>query len=148
MTKDLSRYLIVALIAALAALAALWISRSLPIQSHADEGRLHAIMHEQLKLDANQERKIEELEAQYKSKRAALNAELQEANVELAEAIANEHEYGPAVEHAVDKSHMAMGELQKATLQHVFAMRAVLRPEQASAFDQAVSHALTETSQD
>ena len=148
MPTNFSRYLIVSLVAALAALAALWISRSLPIQTHADEGQLHSIMHEQLELDAEQERKIDELEAQFKRTKTALNAQLHEANIELAEAIANEHQYGPAVEQAVDKSHMAMGELQKATLQHVFAMRAVLRPDQANAFDQAVSHALTEASQD
>jgi hypothetical protein len=38
---------------------------------------------------------------------------------------------------------MAMGELQKATLRHVFAMRAVLRPDQAARFDAAISKALT-----
>ena len=36
-----------------------------------------------------------------------------------------------------------MGELQKATLSHVFAMRAVLRPDQAARFDAAVAEALT-----
>jgi hypothetical protein len=36
-----------------------------------------------------------------------------------------------------------MGELQKETLQHIFAMRAVLRPDQTSKFDAAVVKALT-----
>jgi len=39
-----------------------------------------------------------------------------------------------------------MGELQKATLQHVFAMRAVLRPDQTARFDKAVVQALTSPS--
>src|SRR3546814_8170022 len=43
----------------------------------------------------------------------------------------------------IDRSHAAMGELQKETLAHIFAMRAVLRPEQAEKFDQAVVKALT-----
>jgi hypothetical protein len=36
-----------------------------------------------------------------------------------------------------------MGELQKQTLAHIFAMRAVLRPDQAAKFDRAVVEALT-----
>ena len=36
-----------------------------------------------------------------------------------------------------------MGQLQKETLEHVFAMRAVLRPDQAVQFDAAVVKALT-----
>jgi hypothetical protein len=55
----------------------------------------------------------------------------------------NERQYGPRVAEAVDRSHMAMGDLQKVTLSHVFAMRAVLRPDQAAHFDAAVSKALT-----
>ena len=53
-----------------------------------------------------------------------------------------------AVDRAVDRSHMAMGELQKATLSHVFAMRAVLRPDQAEIFDKAVAEALLPTAKD
>ena len=44
---------------------------------------------------------------------------------------------------AVDHFHSAMGELQKATIEHVFAMRAVLTPEQAARFDRTVVDALT-----
>ena len=36
-----------------------------------------------------------------------------------------------------------MGELQKETLAHIFAMRQILRPDQAAKFDQAVVKALT-----
>ncbi len=36
-----------------------------------------------------------------------------------------------------------MGQLQKETLEHIFAMRGVLRPDQAARFDQAVVKALT-----
>ena len=37
-----------------------------------------------------------------------------------------------------------MGELQKETLAHIFAMRALLKPDQAAKFDAAVTKALTE----
>jgi hypothetical protein len=38
---------------------------------------------------------------------------------------------------------MAMGQLQKETLEHIFAMRALLRPDQVAKFDAAVVKALT-----
>src|SRR3546814_12728085 len=37
----------------------------------------------------------------------------------------------------------SMGELQNETLEHIFAMRAVLKPDQAAKFDAAVTKALT-----
>ena len=64
-------------------------------------------------------------------------------NARLAEAITAEHGYGPGVQAAVDRSHEVMGELQKETLQHMFAMRQILRPDQARTFDRAVVKALT-----
>ncbi|RVQ69135.1 periplasmic heavy metal sensor [Croceicoccus ponticola] len=146
--RNLSRYLLIAVVAVLAALAALWIGRSLPVGTTDGGGRLHAIMHEEVDLDPAQEKQIHVLETNFAQRREALDAELANANRDLAEAVANEHEYGPAVERAVDRSHMAMGELQKATLSHVFAMRAVLRPDQAEVFDRAVAEALTEPRQD
>jgi hypothetical protein len=65
-------------------------------------------------------------------------------NARLAAAIEAEHGNGPRVAAAVDQSHAAMGELQKATLSHIFAMRQLLKPNQTTQFDQAVVKALTE----
>ena len=64
-------------------------------------------------------------------------------NAKLAAAIENEHGYGTEVAAAIDQSHMAMGQLQKETLEHIFAMRALLRPDQVAKFDAAVVKALT-----
>ncbi|MBA4353735.1 MAG: heavy metal resistance protein, partial [Novosphingobium sp.] len=64
-------------------------------------------------------------------------------NSAIAAAMASEHQFGPKVAGAVDHSHMAMGDLQKETLAHVFAMRAVLTPEQATIFDREIARALT-----
>ncbi|SFG11560.1 Heavy-metal resistance [Novosphingobium sp. CF614] len=140
--RGLARYALVALVAFLVALVAARAGQGL---FHADTstGRLHALMHEKLDLDPGQERQIARLEADFAARRKSLDAELQAANADLAVAITHEHQYGPAAEKAVDRSHHAMGELQKATLRHVFAMRAVLRPDQARQFDQAVAGALT-----
>jgi nickel and cobalt resistance protein CnrR len=115
-----------------------WIAPPPPVESE-----LHQVMHADLKLEPAQELRIEAIEQQYAQRRQALEAELRADNARLASAIQAEHGYGPQVAAAVDASHHAMGELQKVTLEHVFAMRSVLRPDQAARFDEAVVKALT-----
>lgn len=145
MTGNSGRYLLVALVAAAVALGASWASRSL-LNPHQHAGsEIHAIMHQELDLDKRQEAGVEALENSFASRRKELEAKLRQANAELAQAMATEHQYGPRVAAAVDHAHMAMGDLQKATLEHVFAMRALLRPDQAARFDRAVNKALTGT---
>ena len=63
--------------------------------------------------------------------------------IRLAQAIEAEHGYGPRVTEAIDHVHQVMGTLQKETLEHLFAMRAVLDRDQARMFDQSVVKALT-----
>ena len=107
------------------------------------ESELHQLLHEQLDLNPAQDAKIEAIEAQFAIRKQALELELRSDNAQLASAIEAEHGYGPQVGAAVDRSHKAMGELQKATLEHIFAMRNVLRPDQAAKFDAAIVKALT-----
>lgn len=140
--RTFGRYVAVAVVAVVAALAALWAARELPLRHATDDGGLHAIMHERIDLDPRQETRIDALEAGFADRRRALEAELDAANRDLAAAIGKEHAYGREVDRAVDRSHVAMGALQKATLEHVFAMRAELRPDQAQVFDRAVAEAL------
>ncbi|MEE4455013.1 periplasmic heavy metal sensor [Novosphingobium resinovorum] len=136
------RYAVAALMAFLVALAALWVGQRVRVGAPA-ETRIHSIMHRELDLDAVQEARVDVLERKLAQRRLRLEGELKAANASLATAITRDHAYGPNVEKAVDQSHMAMGELQKATLQHVFAMRGVLRPDQTARFDKAVAEALT-----
>jgi len=105
---------------------------------------LHQLLHRELELDAGQEAQIEVLERQFSVKMKALQLEMRADNASLAAAIETEHNNGPRVVAAITKSHEAMGELQKETLGHIFAMRKVLHPEQAEKFDRAVVHALTD----
>ena len=99
----LPRYLLVAAVAFVAALAAIWLSQSLAHRSHPDGGTLHVLMHEQLDLDAAQQAKIARLERQFGDRRKSLDTQLREANVALATAMTNEHQYGPKVAAAVDR---------------------------------------------
>ena len=139
-----SRHVIIcALVAFLAAIAGVYIGRAV-IPGIPDKGtELHEVLHHRLNLDSEQELRLEALEREFAGRRRTLEAELRADNARLAAAIRAEHGNGPRVAAAVDASHRAMGDLRKATLAHVFAMRQILRPDQAERFDQAVTNALT-----
>lgn len=126
-----------------AAIGGAMIGRTFINPPHPVESTLHQVLHEQLHLDHDQSERIDAIEQRFALRKAALEAELRADNADLANAIETEHGFGPRVSAAVDKSHHAMGELQKATLEHVFAMRQVLRPDQAARFDAAIVKALT-----
>jgi Spy/CpxP family protein refolding chaperone len=132
----------IAVMAFLAGIAGVVAGRVL-IPARTQSTELHEVLHHQLKLDAGQEARIEAIEQQFAVRRRALEFELRAANARLADAIQAEHGNGPKVTAAVDASHVAMGELQKVTLGHIFAMRQILQPDQAAKFDRAVVKALT-----
>ena len=137
------RILIIAAIAFLAAIAGVFIGRTFVALPRSPGAELHSLLHDRLDLDARQQAAVAELERRFAIRRQALELELRADNARLAAAIEAEHGDGPQVREAVDRSHMAMGELQKETLAHVFAMRQILRPDQTARFDQAVVKALT-----
>ena len=137
------RTLLIAVMAFVAAIAGVWIGRLALAPEPVADSELHALLHDQLNLDPAQHAKLDALEAQFAVRRKALELEMRADNAKLAAAIQAEHGYGPQVSGAIDQSHMAMGQLQKETLEHVFAMRKLLRPDQAAEFDGAVVKALT-----
>lgn len=139
----LRRAVIIGVIAFLAAIAGVFIGRVLlPGPSHTG-AELHAVLHDKLTLDVQQHTNLDALEATFSIRRKALELQLRADNARLAEAIETEHGFGPRVAAAVDACHTTMGKLQKATLEHVFAMRSLLKPDQTAVFDQAVVKALT-----
>lgn len=111
---------------------------------HAREApTLHEFVHEELDLTDEQDRRLEQLEASYLVRHKELELGLRAANAQLAGAMEREHEFGPEVGKAIDGVHRRMGDLQKATIEHVFAMRAILDPQQQQLFDRHVETALT-----
>jgi 2C-methyl-D-erythritol 2,4-cyclodiphosphate synthase len=111
--------------------------------NHEEANSLHLFVHEELSLTAEQEQRLDALEARFAVEQARLEASLRAANARLAQAMEAEHEYGPEVAAAIDDVHAQMGELQKATVRHVFNMRELLDAEQQIQFDRKVSEALT-----
>lgn len=141
MTSTWRSLAVTAVIAAVAGGAATWASASW-LQNGRSEPTLHATIHSQLDLTPEQEQRIDAIEADFADERAGLEAELRAANRELVTAISANQGDTPEVQAAVDHFHVAMGDLQKATLRHIFEMRAVLTPEQAADFDAAVVESL------
>jgi len=111
--------------------------------NHEHSGSLHRFVHEELVLTEEQSIRLEAIEARHALERSALESSLRAANARLAQAMDEEHEYGPEVGAAIDGIHERMGEMQKATVQHVIDMREILDPEQQRLFDRQVSKALT-----
>jgi hypothetical protein len=134
---------LIALLAFGSALGGLFIGRILILPQKPVESTIHATLHRELDLDADQQARIEGIEREFALRKHAVELSLRGDNTRLAAAIQAEHGYGPQVQAAIDRSHADMGELQKITLEHIFAMRSVLRPEQAARFDKAVTRALT-----
>ncbi|MXO76123.1 periplasmic heavy metal sensor [Altererythrobacter aerius] len=143
MTLGSRRLWLLAVTAFLAALAGVLIGRSISDPRPEQSSALHELLHEEIGLDGRQLDQIEQIETDFAIRRRELELELRADNARLAAAIEAEHGYGPRVTAEIDRSHRAMGELQKETLRHIFAMRAVLRPDQAEKFDRAVVRALT-----
>ena len=107
---------------------------------------LHQLVHEKLHLNADQQHRMDVIEHEHDTRRQVLDAEMRVANAELAQAFQQDHAYTPKVQAAIDRFHMAMGTLQKETMMHVLAMRAVLTSQQVAQFDNTVVQSLTQDS--
>lgn len=95
-----------------------------------DDIASHEWLHRELKLTEAQYRALEPIERSFGDKQRQLAEALRDANRQLARAIAEDKAYTPRVTAAVEHVHHCMGDLQKVSIEHVFAMRAVLTPEQ------------------
>lgn len=101
-----------------------------------------AVLHQQLDLTRQQKQHIERMEAAFALRRQALQAQMRDADRQLARAFVIEHRYGPAAQQAIEQFHAAMKVLQEETIVHISAMRAVLTPAQARRYDPIVLRVL------
>ena len=91
----------------------------------------HEWLHKELQPTEAQHEALEPIEAQFAEKQRLLVNRLHAANLDLARIISEEKKYTPRVASAVEMVHHCMGDLQKASIEHVFAMGSVLTPEQS-----------------
>lgn len=98
-------------------------------QSHPAED-YHEWIHQKLNMTAEQERRSLTSERRYEETKRHLEEVIRLANSELAERILKDKSYSPSVEKSVAEIHSAVGQLQKATLEHIFELKEVLDAEQ------------------
>lgn len=127
MKKAVLLLLAVAAVAALACYTTLRFSKP---HLTADEVTSHEWLHHELSLTDAQLKALEPVEAQFGQHQRQLADALRDANRQLAQAMAEDKAYTPRVAAAVEHVHHCMGDLQKVSIEHVFAMRAKLSPEQ------------------
>ena len=120
-------FVAVVAVAALAAFATLrWSGGHPPSSSVAS----HEWLHRELQLTPEQHKALEPIEAKFGERERRLAGQLRAANANLAHVLAEEKAYTPRVAAQVEMVHHCMGELQKASIEHLYEMRAVLTPEQ------------------
>lgn len=98
--------------------------------AEANEISAHKWLHRELQLTEEQHRALDPVEAKFAEKERQLAEKLRTANRELARVMREDRAYTPRVAAQVEMVHHCMGDLQKASIDHVFEMRAVLTPEQ------------------
>lgn len=103
---------------------------------------LHERLHEAVPLDAREQAALDDKERTFAARRAEIEAQLQQANERLAYAIATDPRWSPEVEGATRQVERAAAELQRATLVHIFEMRAGLEPQHRAAYDKVLLEAL------
>lgn len=104
-------------------------------ESHAHDHAqtdLHAWMHEHLDITPEQHEKLEPIETEFETLRVKLKEELRRADVSLAETIRDPQMNEAAMNAALERLNKAQAALQRATLDHFFAMKRYLRPAQAA----------------
>ncbi len=105
-------------------------------------GDTHNYLHSKLGITREQDTKLQEIEANYQKRKLYLEETIRLANMELADAIKKNPSFSPEVQQAVDKIHQAMGELQKASLEHLFQMQPILSPQQNEKLKNLMTDAL------
>ncbi len=146
--QNLRLIFVTILIAALAGLGGAYAGHRLFANTAHGASGLHAELHARLDLSDAQHAQLTEIEARFASRKAELEREMRAANRELALAMDEDKSYSPKVQAAVDHFHDAMGQLQKATVDHVFEMRVILEPGQHAVFDETVKSALLKSADD
>ena len=102
----------------------------------------HYWIHSQLNITAEQHKRLGPLEEKFSRRRDELANSIRQAERELASAILADKSDSERVKAAVQKIHLAQGDLQETVLEHVFEMRPILTPEQYTRLIELTAQAL------
>jgi Spy/CpxP family protein refolding chaperone len=142
MKKIVGFFAAVVFVAGLAAVLTLrWSERRADAVS---EVAAHRWLHQELQLTPEQHKALEPIEAKFAEQQRSLVEKLRLAKAQLARAMAEDKAYTPRVTAEVEMVHHCMGDLQKASIEHVFEMRTVLTPAQSEKLLSLAQQALEE----
>lgn len=122
-----------AVIAVVAAVVSLCVSRGVSRCEQccsANQEDVLARLQKELSLTPAQKASLEPIEKKFQKTNALYASRMQEANRALAKALEKGDPKAPEIAEAIDAIHHHMGEMQKASIAHLFEMRSVLTPEQ------------------
>jgi Spy/CpxP family protein refolding chaperone len=130
------RFLQTVALIALAALTALLVSLWTQHRGKATAGKgaeddFHRWMHDQLAITPAQHEALAPVEKAFEEERSKLRAEITSAGKELADAVRQGKTGSPEIDAALARLNAAQAKLQRATLDHFFAMKDHLDPAQA-----------------
>lgn len=100
------------------------------------------ILHQQLSISSQQDVQLAKIEETYQKQLKYFSEKLKLINMELANAVKEEKIFGPRIDKAIEENHTTLGELQKATMKHLFEMQTVLSPEQSEKMNSVIADAL------
>lgn len=141
--KNALRLVLVLVAVAVVAVVSCWLSgKYFQHDSLARSAASHEWIHRELNITSDEDKALAPIEDRYASRRRELAEAIRLANLDLAQAILDDREYSPRATAAIEKIHHAQGELQEATLEHVFEMRSALTPEQYDKLLRATAAAL------
>ncbi len=146
-TKLLRNSIFAVLFSFVAGLAGVWLGLKTLHTSNPSPISLHERIHHEFNLDSEQQAALHALEEKYATNQAQYAKALKRASNELAAAIKEHHSLSPDVVRAEKNYLQVLGDFQTQTLQHIFAMRAILSPEQAKVFDDIVLRSLHDIAQ-
>ena len=109
---------------------------------HAAPVDPHEWLHSELKISPEQHRALEPIETKFAARNQKLREQMRAANHELAVALGKGQPDSPEIAAAIGKIHLHMGELQNASIDHLFEMRAKLTPEQGATLLRLAQQAL------
>jgi Spy/CpxP family protein refolding chaperone len=121
---------ILALAAGTALVVSLWKQRSTNPEARKEDD-FHRWMHEQLAITPAQHEAMAPVEKAFEEERARLRTEIASAGRELADAVRKGKSASPEIDAALVRLNAAQAKLQRATLDHFFAMKDHLDPAQA-----------------
>ncbi len=121
--------------------AGVWLGVNVLGDHDAASSSLHAIIHDELALDASQEAAIEALERSFALEKAGFEDRMLEARQAIGRALISDGQMSAGVVEAAERFHDVMGELQLATLNHIMAMRDVMTADQRAEFDARLADA-------